>query len=184
LSSSEHLFPFKLKKLGFNSNDLSQLLFFNEISPRDGYDLLVKDWGVGERLAICLLSVYGGHVYNISKAINELAISSENFTAPLSPSATSDIITILKNNKGFIENSRNINSNSDVVKALKSLAEKGFYAIEEYSVSSEVESLEEQFSRLNIAGVVYRHSIVPGLSEEVWKGQFDFSYASLLLFIS
>jgi hypothetical protein len=174
LSSSEHSFPFKLKKLNFNSDDLSLLLFFNEVSPRDCYDLLVKKWGVGENLAIALMSVYGGHLYNISKAINGLALSNGNFITPLSSRASADILTLLEDNYGYAgKSSKTLRWNSNVVVALKSLAEKGFYAIDKPRVNreGEPESLVEQFSHLYIAGIVERNSIVPGVPHEMWDGK-------------
>lgn len=174
LSSSEHSFPFKLKKMKFNINDLRRLLFFNEVSPRDCYDLLVNEWGVGENLAISLLNVYGGHLFNISEAINALALSNGSFTTPLSEGASGDIVDVLKSAGGYDESKR-INENSEVVKALKALAEKGFYPVGKPNVAKESEPLplEEQLSQLNIAGVVGRNSVVPGVPQEMWKGKFS-----------
>lgn len=160
--------------MNFNSDDLNRLLFFNEVSPRNCYDLLVDEWGMGESLAIALLNVYGGHIFNISRAIDALALWNENFTIPLSASAPGDIVHVLKSAGGNDESKR-IKGDSEIVKALKALAEKGFYPISHPNVSkeSEPQSLEEQLSQLNIAGVVERNSIVPGVPTEMWKGKYS-----------
>ena len=157
----------------FNTDDLDRLLFFNEVSPQDCYDLLVNGWGLGQNLAVSLLNVYGGHLFNISKAINALALSNGTFTTPLSPRATADIVHTLRKNNGYLED-ETIDWNSKVVKVLSSLAEKGFYAVKEPNIGQEAEpeSLEEQLSQLNIAGVVERKSVVPGIPKEMWKGMF------------
>ncbi len=175
----------------FNSKDLSALLFFNEVSPLDCYALLVKTWGIGENLAIALINVYGGHLYNISNAVNRLASFSSsslslrgNFTVPLDPLATADILTVLEVYGGYADkSSKKLNWNSKVVKALKSLAETGFYAIDKPEVGKEgePESLEEQFSHLNIAGVVERNSIVPGVPKELWNGKFPLCSMIMLI---
>ena len=66
LVSSEHSYPFCLvdKRLGFNLEDLSGYIFSSELPPKDMYELLTTRWGIKHDLALQLLSIYGGHIYD------------------------------------------------------------------------------------------------------------------------
>ena len=177
LSTSDYSFPFKLKTMKFNIDDLERLLYFHEVSPRDCYDILVNEWNSGENLAISLLNVYGGHLLQLSNAIDALALSNgNNFITPLSPFDTGNILTVIEDNHGYIDKTskKELDWDSEVVKALQSLAETGFYPITNPKVvskESDLLSMEEQLSQLGIAGVVERHSIVTGIPKEMWKSK-------------
>jgi hypothetical protein len=74
LTSSEHSFPYRLchERLHFNTTDLTELLFAGEIPPDKMYELLTTQWGVRHNLAMALIDLYGGHIYDISTHLNEL----------------------------------------------------------------------------------------------------------------
>ena len=62
-TSSEHAYPYKLDRIGFNQADLKNVIFAGEISPKEMRELLVSRLGMGDRLADGFLSAFGGHIY-------------------------------------------------------------------------------------------------------------------------
>jgi hypothetical protein len=62
-TSSEHAYPYKLDRIGFNQADLKNVIYAGEISPKEMRELLVSRLGMGDRLADGFLSAFGGHIY-------------------------------------------------------------------------------------------------------------------------
>lgn len=63
LTSSEHAYPYKLNRIGFNQADLTNVIYAGEIPPKEMRELLVSRLGMGDRLADGFLSAFGGHIY-------------------------------------------------------------------------------------------------------------------------
>ena len=63
LTSSEHAYPYKLNRIGFNQADLKNVIHAGEIPPKEMRELLVSRLGMGDRLADGFLSAFGGHIY-------------------------------------------------------------------------------------------------------------------------
>ena len=66
LVSSEHSYPFRLgdKRLRFKLENLNGHIFSGELPPKDMYELLTTRWSIKHDLALHLLSIYGGHIYD------------------------------------------------------------------------------------------------------------------------
>ena len=62
-TSSEHAYPYKLDRIGFNQADLTNVIYAGEIPPKEMRELLVSRLGMGDRLADGFLSAFGGHIY-------------------------------------------------------------------------------------------------------------------------
>ena len=62
-TSSEHGYPFKLDRMGFNLADLRNVIYAGEVPPKEMRELLVSRLGMGDRLADGCLSAFGGHIY-------------------------------------------------------------------------------------------------------------------------
>ena len=62
-TSSEHAYPYKLDRIGFNQADLKKVIYAGEIPPKEMRELLVSRLGMGDRLADGFLSAFGGHIY-------------------------------------------------------------------------------------------------------------------------
>ena len=79
LASSEYSFPFRLKQLGFNLNNVTTTIFAGEVPPLDMLDLLQNKWGMGSNLAEAFVNVYGGHIQLASFGVSDLALNREDF---------------------------------------------------------------------------------------------------------
>ena len=62
-TSSEHGYPFRLDRMGFNLADLRNVIYAGEVPPKEMRELLVSRLGMGDRLADGCLSAFGGHIY-------------------------------------------------------------------------------------------------------------------------
>ena len=155
LVSSEHVFPFRLAdpKLGFNLEDITEFLFAGEVPPNEMYKLLTQEWKLSENLSLALISLYGGHIYNIYKALMRLRKMKSRFY-PFEATLSSNIAKCFKK-----EVDKEI-----LVSTLKSLSETGFSPLVDID-----ESVAEVLSRHNVAGVVIKSSLNIGLPDSVWS---------------
>ena len=150
LVSSEHSFPFRLcnKKLDFNIDHLSKLMFAGEVSPKDMMRLLIGEWGVKEHLAKALVNHYGGHIYNTYVAITNLKYE-KSMLIPLNP--------ILSQNVYYCLN--HASEHPDIIGTLSLLAEKGFVPIEQLD-----DPIAQILSEHDVAGVIIESGNVMGYS--------------------
>ncbi len=80
LATSEHRLPFRLRKIGFNTDHIGYVIVAEEVPSAAMKDLLVRVWDCGEHLATALRTFYGGHVLHASAAIGALAIAANPAT--------------------------------------------------------------------------------------------------------
>ena len=154
LVSSEHVFPFRLAdpRLGFNSDDITKFFFAGEVPPNEMHKLLTQEWKLSENLSLALISLYGGHIYNIYKALMRLREMKSRFYS-FDADLTSKIAKCFKK-----EVDKEI-----LVSTLKSLSETGFYPLKDVD-----ETVAEVLSKHNVAGVVKSASLNVGLPDSVW----------------
>ena len=154
LVSSEHVFPFRLadRRLGFNPEDITKFLFAGEVPPNEMYKLLTEEWKLSVNLSLALISLYGGHIYNIYKALMRLREMKSRFY-PFEATLSSNIAKCFKK-----EVDKEI-----LISTLKSLSETGFSPLVDID-----ESVAEVLSRHNVAGVVIKSSLNIGLPDSVW----------------
>ena len=155
LVSSEHVFPFRLAdpKLGFNLEDITEFLFAGEVPPNEMYKLLTQEWKLSENLSLVLISLYGGHIYNIYKALMRLRKMKSRFY-PFDADLTSNIDRCFD---------YEINK-EQLIKYLKQLSENGFTPLKKQN-----DAVAEVLSKHNVAGVVKSASLNIGLPDSVWS---------------
>jgi hypothetical protein len=154
LASSEYSFPCRLghDRLHFNTTDLTRLVFAGEIPPDKMYELLTTRWGVKHYLAVALINLYGGHIYDISLHLNELNQHKDTYI-PGSRGQIKDVLSCLKFN-GDKKRMREL---------LAQIAENGFAPL-----SDETDPVVEFISEKNVGGLVQRqHATVIGLPADV-----------------
>ena len=161
LVSSEHAFPFHLTdpRLRFNLQNLNQIIYAGEIAPNDMYKLLTEEWKLSSKLATILINIYGGHIYDIYQALQDLESMGKQFS-PLDSFLSSNVQKCLKWNE----------DKDLIIDVLKQLANSGFYPLEEAD-----DPIARIISENNVGGVVRKNSLIVGLNEEVWE-KTDFEY--------
>ena len=140
-------------RLSFNLDDINKFLFAGEVPPNEMYRLLTEEWKLSETLSLALISLYGGHIYNIYKALMRLREMKEDFYSfEATPSSN-------------IDNCFDCEINKDqLVKYLKQLSESGFTPLKKRN-----DAVAEILSRHNVAGVVMKSSLIVGLPKSVWR---------------
>eukprot|EP01036_Dinobryon_divergens_P022095 gene22095-30330_t len=74
-------------------NNFGKFIFAGEVSPKDMYQLLTSEWGLGDRLAVTLIDHYGGNIWNVYQALIRLSTEREDFYA-VDPFTSSQVIKI------------------------------------------------------------------------------------------
>eukprot|EP01036_Dinobryon_divergens_P030612 gene30612-39882_t len=159
LVSSEHTFPFRLRnnKVSFRIEDFTNFIYAGEISPKDMYDLLTTVWGFEHSLAVSFIDHYGGHVWDMYRALISLSQRREKFRA-LDSRMSNNVIKCLKW-KGDKDS-----DNQNMREVLRQLAVAGFAPIEEVD-----DPIAKVISENNVGGVVSLSSLVIGLRDEAWQ---------------
>lgn len=155
LASSEHSFPYRLchERLHFNTTDLTKLVFAGEIPPDKMYELLSTQWGVRHNLAVALIDLYGGHIYDISIHLNELN-EHKGAYIPGSQRQFDDVLNCLK----FGGDKKRLRE------LLAQIAENGFAP-----TNDKTDPVAEFISKHNVGGLVQRrHATVIGFPDDVW----------------
>jgi len=124
-----------------------------DISPKNMFALLTEEWGVHEKLAVALISMYGGHILNLADALRK-AITTNTPRYVLHAVLYECVYRCLSwdGNKKLMR------------KTLQTLAEKGFYPIH-----SRNDTVAEIISLYNVGGVVINEGINTGIPEEFWR---------------
>ncbi len=158
--SSEHVFPFRLAdpRLGFNLKDINEFLFAGEIPPKEMLKLLTTVWKLTDTLALALVNLYGGHLYDIYLALIRLRKLKTRFT-PFIANHSAGIAKCFKENV----------DKKLLVDTLKLLAEAGFAPLKDQD-----DPIAEVLSKHNVAGVVMQTSLNVGLPDRVWDGENEY----------
>jgi hypothetical protein len=136
--------------------DLTGFIFPGEVPPDKMYELLTTRWGVGHNLAVALIDLYGGHMYDLLTKLEELNRIGDSFI-PGSTMQAIDVVRCLD----FDGDKRHMRE------LLTQIAEKGFAPI------SDKEDCEaEVISKNNVGGLVQPGSAkIIGLPHDVWVGE-------------
>jgi hypothetical protein len=154
------VFPFRLAhpKLGFNLGDITKFLFAGEVPPNQMYKLLTEEWKLSENLSLALISVYGGHIYNIYKALIRLReVKKDFYIFDANLSSNIDSCFDCKINK------------KQLIKYLVQLSENGFTPLKKRN-----DAEAEVLSRYNVAGVVVNSALNVGLPKSVWNNGCEY----------
>lgn len=150
LISSEHGYPYKLALAGLNLQDIENVIIAPEVPPRFMYDLFVKKWQMGERLARLLLVVCAGSINLARTALRNFRMKGEQFY-PLGFVGVPGIGTCLVKD--------------DAREHLINIAVDGFSPVMDFKSDEGAQIASEE----NVAGIVPREAEQPGLWKEVFK---------------
>ena len=153
--TSDYGFPFALNKIGYNRNHISMSLVLSDVSPSDTLRLL-STWGVRPSLAYLLVDIYGGHILQICRALEDLHRNKEK--AKISRSFIEGLGDQLI---ACINDSKRKGIHQKVIEALDTLMQTGFFPC------NFDDPLAALITKHNIAGFIGDRAVVPALSEKV-----------------
>ena len=133
---------------------MNEFLFAGEVPPNEMFKLLTEEWGLTDHLALAIINLYGGHIWDIYQALLRLRKLKSRFF-PFDANLSANIAKCFKENI----------DKTILISTLTLLAENGFFPLNDRK-SPEAEAL----SRHNVAGVVMQSSLNVGLPESVWDG--------------
>ena len=161
LVSSEHAFPYRLRdpKLNFNLDNFNGYIYAGEVPPKEMYDLLTVKWGVESNVALALINIYGGHIYDMKEALSRLHLEKEKFDYFFDSNLSSNVQECL--DWRFEKEEDNVRMRE----TLRKLAVTGFVLLEKID-----DPVAKVISANNVGGVVKKSGIVVGLNRQVWQG--------------
>jgi len=133
-------------------DDINEFLFAGEIPPNEMLKLLTTEWRLTDVLALALIHTYGGHLYDIYRALIGLRKLREDFI-PFIANRSAGIAKCFKENM----------DKKQLVNTLKLLAETGFAPLTDRD-----DPIAEVLSKHNVVGVVMQTSLNVGLPKGVW----------------
>jgi hypothetical protein len=142
-------------------------IYVGEISPKQAYDFTTRQLKLEKHLAIALVNRFGGHIYDMYRAIESLHYDGEDYVDN-SALDMSNVLACLElsgiNLTGIKENEEELKER--MRRVLKQLAVKGFAFVEGKIPFKD--PIAECISFNNVGGVVNKGSLVIGLRDEVW----------------
>ena len=158
LVSSDHAFPYRLQdpRLSFNILDFNKIIYAGEVPPGDMYKLLTTRWGVKHNLAVALIDLYGGHVYDVYEVLKQLYFEKESAYL-LDARLSNNVRNCLNWEGGAVEDTNRM------CDALRYLATTGFFPFKDPK-----DPLAKVISENNVGGVVLVSHEVIGLHPDVW----------------
>ena len=166
LVSSEHAFPHRLQdpRLGFNLQNFKQYIYAGEVPPKEMYELLTTKWGVASNLALALIDIYGGHVYDLEDALSRLYMEKEKFRQYFDSNLSSNVHECLQ--WKFDKEEDNVRMRE----VLQQLSITGFVPLKNRG-----DPIAKVISANNVGGVVLSSGEIIGLRDEVFY-QKDFEF--------
>ena len=160
LVSSEHSFPYRLldPKLDFNLENFNGYIYAGEVPPKDMYELLTTKWGIESEVALALINIYGGHIYDMQNALSRLDLDKEKFRCFFDSNLSDNVLRCLK---WKFEDDADKKRMRDT---LRQLAETGFVPLMKIN-----DPVAKVISLNNVGRVVKKSGIVVGLRTEVWE---------------
>eukprot|EP00596_Hydrurales_sp_CCMP1899_P003850 CAMPEP_0119037676 /NCGR_PEP_ID=MMETSP1177-20130426/6174_1 /TAXON_ID=2985 /ORGANISM="Ochromonas sp, Strain CCMP1899" /LENGTH=455 /DNA_ID=CAMNT_0006999277 /DNA_START=177 /DNA_END=1544 /DNA_ORIENTATION=- len=160
LVSSEHAFPYQLRdsKLDFNLANCNGYVYAGEVPPKDMYELLTVEWGVDSNIALALINLYGGHIYDMMIALERLQLEKEEFNWFFDSNLSDDVQQCLECK--FEKDEDNIRMRD----TLRQLALTGFVPLKSIR-----DVIAMKISENNVGGVVKVAGTIVGLRKEVWE---------------
>ena len=144
-------------EINFNLTNFNGYIYAGEVPPKDMYELLTAKWGVEPNVAIALINIYGGHIYNMKQALSRLYLQKEEFNYFFNSNLSNNVKKCLK---------WKFEKQEDTVRmrdTLRQLAITGFVPLDDNDPVAEV------ISAKNVGGVVQISGQVIGLRPEVWQ---------------
>jgi hypothetical protein len=154
------VFPYRLRhpEQEFNLDNFNGYIYAGEVPPKDMYDLLTMKWGIERNVAVALINIYGGHIYDMKEALSRLHLKKESFYQFFDSNLSDNVIQCLKW-KGEKEK-----DNMRMRDTLRQLAVTGLVPLEDIN-----DPIAKVISVNNVGGVVKSYGEVIGLRAEVWQ---------------
>jgi hypothetical protein len=165
LVSTDHAYPCRLEREGFNLQNVYNTIFAAEISPKEMWKLLVSATyeegdnngkamiGMGPHLAELCIAAYGGHIWTVKHAIQGLSLRQDEAEASIFlPDLSSRIISC-------------VNAYPMSRSLLKAMAQYGFAPMRTPSDISAAEML----SKYDVGGAITRNNACIGISQTKWN---------------
>jgi hypothetical protein len=128
------------------------------------YKLLTLKWGIEPNVALALINLYGGHIYDMKEALSRLHLKKERFRQLFDSNLSNNVIQCLE---------WEFEKQEDTVRmrdTLRQLAVTGFVPLKNIK-----DPIAKVISVNNVGGVVMSYGEVIGLRPDVWQ-QTEFEY--------
>jgi hypothetical protein len=154
------VFPYRLRhpEQEFNLANFNGYIYAGEVPPKDMYDLLTVKWGIDPNLAVALINVYGGHIYDMKEVLSRLHLEKETFRQLFDSNLSDDVRDCLEWKFEKDEDDMRMRD------TLRQLAVTGFVPLK--SIKDPVAKV---ISMNNVGGVVKSFAKVIGLRPDVWQ---------------
>ena len=171
LVSSEHAFPYRLRHpdQNFSLDNFNGFIYAGEIPPKDMFQLLTTKWDIEPNVAVALINVYGGHIYDMKEALSRLNVEKETFRQLFDSTLSDNVLECL--GWKFDKDEDNVRMRE----VLRQLAVTGFVPLNKID-----DPIAKVISTKNVGGVVTSYGKVIGLRPEVWQ-QTDFEFGIIPL---
>ena len=160
LVSSEHAFPYRLRHpdQNFSLNNFNGFIYAGEIPPKDMFQLLTTKWDIEPNVAVALINVYGGHIYDMKEALSRLNVEKETFRQLFDSTLSDNVLECL--DWKFDKDEDNVRMRE----VLRQLAVTGFVPLKKIN-----DPVAKVISENNVGGVVKSYGTVIGLNSKVWQ---------------
>lgn len=133
--------------------DINKFIYAGEVPPDEMFKLLTQEWKLKENLALSIIDLYGGHIWDVYQALMRLRERKEDFVL-FDGNLSANIANCFKSK---IEK-------DEMIRTLRILAETGFVPLKERD-----DPVAEVMSLHNVGGVVTEIALNIGLPTSVWK---------------
>ena len=160
LVSSDHSFPLRLQHpdIHINLENFSGYVYSGEMPPNDIYAILTTEWEMAPNLATAFISLYGGRIWDIKNALDELYRNKERFSPWKSLTQSYGTVKCCLDWNGEKEGDK-----QRMREVLTALAETGFVPIADFA-----DPVARVICKKFLGGVVRKSSPVIGLSPSAW----------------
>jgi hypothetical protein len=154
------MFPYRLldPNLHFDLADINGYIYTGEVPPLTMYLLLTTKWEVEPNVALALINLYGGHIYDIEEALYRMESDKEEFHQFFDSTLNDNIRKCLKW-KGEEEE-----DNIRMRETLRQLAVTGFVPLDDID-----DPIAKIISINNVGGIVKAVGTNIGISPKVWQ---------------
>lgn len=160
LVATEHDFPDRLRdsEVDFNLANLNGYIYTAEVPPNETYKLLTTKWGVAPNVALALINLYGGHIYDMKEALIRLHLQRERLHSLFDSNHFGNVIQCLKWEFEKAEDTVRMRD------TLRQLAVTGFVPIKNID-----DPVVKVISVYDVGGVVMPFGTVIGSCPDVWQ---------------
>lgn len=149
LLSSDLGYPHRLRKAGLNVRDITKVIVAPEVPEKEMKDLLMQEWGMGEKLAATFYNFFGGDIHTSYVALCCLIIKRGQFD-PLA-------VEVTPLDKCLAD--------AEARAHLVNIATNGFSLVEQVQLDKGAKLIAEQ----DVGGIVNKGAITYGMPPDMWE---------------